>query len=304
MLFPGDTSYVGRHAGEYVRRPSRFLLLLRILAVLAVIALLAWPVVEPWCLQVERVIIRSADFPAAIGQLRVIYVSDIHAGPFFSQARVNDLVRQINRLNPDLVILGGDYASDSESAIAFFQNIPSLRARLGVFGVMGNHDRTEPESNLSRLMAEMTASGVIPLVNTTARVKVGQNHLIVAGVDDIHCGFPDVSGVAAQVYADDFVVFAGHSPDLLPDMLKARSADGSSHWYDLALFGHTHGGQVNVMGYSPFSNLSPDLGARYLSGWLEENRASLLISNGVGTSVAPVRLFAPPQIHLITLKAR
>ena len=295
---------MARYEYRYRRPQRRHIPLGRILTGLVLIVLIAWPFAEPLGLNVEEHICQCADLPANLKNLRIVYASDFHQCSWFSQERVNETVTAINALSPDLIILGGDYASDSESAIAFFQNIPSLRARLGVFGVMGNHDRTEPESNLSRLMAEMTASGVIPLVNTTARVKVGQNHLIVAGVDDIHCGYPDVAGVAAQVYADDFVVFAGHSPDLLPDMLKARSADGSSHWYDLALFGHTHGGQVNVMGYSPFSNLSPDLGARYLSGWLEENRASLLISNGVGTSVAPVRLFAPPQIHLITLKAR
>ena len=58
------------------------------------------------------------------------------------------------------------------------------------------------------------------------------------------------------------------------------------------------------MGHTPFANLSPEVGSRYLGGWLEENRAAVLVSNGVGTSGAPVRLFAPPQVHLITLKAR
>ena len=72
----------------------------------------------------------------------------------------------------------------------------------------------------------------------------------------------------------------------------------------IALFGHTHGGQVNFFGYSPFANLSPGVGSRYLSGWLEENRAAILVSNGVGTSGFPVRVFAPPQVHLITLKSR
>jgi predicted MPP superfamily phosphohydrolase len=133
---------------------------------------------------------------------------------------------------------------------------------------------------------------------------VGQTYVYLAGVDDFNNGFPGVPGVASQVSSSDFVIFAGHTPDLLPDMLKAKSADGKAHWYDLALFGHTHGGQVNLFGYSPFFNLSPQVGSRYLTGWLEENRAAILVSNGVGTSGAPLRLFARPQIHLVTLKAR
>jgi len=136
------------------------------------------------------------------------------------------------------------------------------------------------------------------------RVKVGQSYLYITGADDYHNGFPDVAGIAAQVRQEDFVIFAGHTPDLMPDVLKARSADGAPHWYDLALFGHTHGGQVSFMGHTLFSQLAPAVSARYLSGWLEENRAAVLVSNGVGTSFAPVRLFARPQVHLITLKGR
>ena len=223
---------------------------------------------------------------------------------WFSPQRVNEVFSTLNNLSADLIILGGDYANDSDGAIAFFRNAPPLHARLGVYAVVGNHDRTEPESNLSTLVKTMKDHGITPLVNSVSRAKVGQSYVYIAGVDDYYNGFPDVAGVASQVYADDFVIFAGHTPDLLPDVLKARSIDNDNHWFDLALFGHTHGGQVNFLGYSPFSNLSPEVGARYLSGWLEENRAAILVSNGVGTSVAPIRLFAPPQVHLITLKAR
>ena len=123
-------------------------------------------------------------------------------------------------------------------------------------------------------------------------------------VDDYYNGFPDVKGVAAQVDKEDFVIFAGHTPDFLPDALKAADRNGDGHWFDLALFGHTHGGQINLFGYTPFKNVDESLSARYMTGWHEENRAGILISNGVGTSVLPVRLFAQPQIHLITLKAR
>ena len=101
---------------------------------------------------------------------------------------------------------------------------------------------------------------------------------------------------------DDFVIFLGHSPDLLAAAIKANGADGDNHWFDLALFGHTHGGQLKLFSLPLLAGFIPDIGERYLSGWLEENRASILISNGVGTSYFPVRFFAPAQIHVITLK--
>ena len=287
------------------RRPQRRRLKLYLLIPILLLALaVAYPFWEATTLSVEGHIYRVADLPANLRNLRVVFASDIHQCAWFSQDRVNEVVARINDLDADIVVLGGDYAMDSDGAVRFFQNVPNIQARLGVFAVVGNHDRTEPESNLSRLITQMKDAGVTPLVNTVSRVKVGQTYVYLAGVDDSNNGFPDVPGVAAQVSSGDFVIFAGHSPDLMPDVLKSKSADGNNHWYDLALFGHTHGGQINLFGYTPFSNLSPELGARYLSGWMEENRAAILVSNGVGTSGAPVRLFAPPQIHLITLKSR
>ncbi len=271
---------------------------------LAVAAIASYPFLEPLTLSVEEHTFRVANLPSNLRNLRIVFAADIHQSFWFSQERVNDVIAQLNALDADIVVLGGDYAMDSDGAIQFFENVPNIQARLGVYAVVGNHDRTTPEHNLPLLVSAMKGAGVTPLINDVQRVKVGQNYLYIAGVDDYYNGFPDVAAVARQVYADDFVIFAAHSPDLLPDMLKAKSADNDNHWYDLALFGHTHGGQINLFGHTPFANISPEVGARYLSGWREENRAAVLVTNGVGTSVAPVRLFAQPQVHLITLKSR
>ena len=287
------------------RRPQRRRIRVRwILMAAVLLALISYPFIEPMTLSIEEHTLYAANLPANLKNLRIVFASDIHQCAWFSQKRVNDVFTTINNINADLVILGGDYAVDSDGAVEFWRNAPPLYSRLGVYAVLGNHDRTEPESNLGSLVRQMQDVGVIPLVNEVARAKVGQSYLYVAGVDDFYNGFPDVADVARQVYANDFVIFAGHSPDLMRDVLKARSADNDSHWFDLALFGHTHGGQINVMGHTPFSNLRTEAGARYLTGWLEENRAAILVSNGVGTSGAPIRLFAPPQIHVITLKSR
>lgn len=295
---------MARYQYKY-RRPQRRHFRLRWLVVaLALAVMIAYPFLEARMLTVDERTLYVQGLPANLKNIKIAFASDIHQCAWFSQERVNSVIQTINGLNTDIIVLGGDYATDSDSAIAFFQSAPPLQARLGVFGVVGNHDRTAPESNLSRLVAEMKNYGCLPLVNAVSRVKVGQTYLYIAGVDDFYNGFPDVADVAAQVNKDDFVIFAGHSPDLIPAMLTARSADGDSHWFDLALFGHTHGGQVNLFGYTPFGNLRTEAGSRYRSGWREENRAAILVSNGVGTSVAPIRLFAVPQVHLITLKAK
>ena len=268
------------------------------------IALLVYPFIAATQLSTDEHTVYVSGLPANLKNLKIAYASDFHKCAWFSQSRVNEVIKQLNGLNADIVILGGDYAEDSDGAIEFFENAPALHARLGVFAIVGNNDRTEPESNLNKLQNAIKSYGATPLVNDISRVKLGQTYVYIAGVDDYYNGFPKVSEVARQVSADDFVIFAGHTPDLMKDVLAAHGSDGDNHWFDLALFGHTHGGQVKLFTWSPFSNLRTDVGARYLSGWLEENRAAVLVSNGVGTSRFPVRLFAPAQIHLITLKSR
>lgn len=300
MLFPGNRDYTGRHAGEYHQRPSRIGLLLRILAILLLALILAWPFLEPFMPEVDAVTLQSADFPAAIGQLRIVYISDIHMGSFFGSGRVSDLVSRINAMNADIVLLGGDYAADSAGAIEFFRVMPRIHSRYGVYAVPGNHDRTVPESNLNQLRAAMQAAGVTPLINTAIPVRIGAATIWLAGIDDIACGHPELADVASRVRRSDYVIFLCHSPAVIPDALEARDADWQLNWFDLGLFGHTHGGQVNLFGGLVRDESVPEA---YFSGWKRVNRIDLLTSRGVGTSVLPIRLFCRPQIHLITITA-
>ena len=263
---------------------------------------LAYPFFEAYHLQVDRHTASYTGLPASLKNLKIVFVTDIHESARYPQTMVNDLVRTINGLSADLVLLGGDYADDSQGAIDFFRSMPKIQARLGVFGVLGDCDRSDPQNNYAMVVKSMNNAGITPLTNTVARVKLSDRYLNIAGVDDYYAGEPDVQAVAGQFSQDDFVIFLGHSPDLLTDAIKATGTDGDNHWFDLALFGHTHGGQITLFGLPLMAQYVPDIGTRYLRGWLEENRANILISNGVGTGVFPARLFAPSQIHLITLK--
>lgn len=289
-----------RSRQERFRHRRRSGCLSRLLMLLLLLVLLVYPFAEPFMLETESVALSSDDLPQDIGQLRLVYLSDIHAGPFFSQSRVNSLVSTINRLNADLVLLGGDYANDSEGAIDFFKSLPGINSRYGVYAVVGNHDRTDPESNLTLLKAAMVSAGVTPLVNDVAGVRIGASTIYIAGIDDIDVGWPDLTSVAAQVCQEDYVIFLSHSPGVIPDAHKATDASGRHMWFDLGLFGHTHGGQIAFVG--DLLNIS-SVDSRYQKGWLVENRTNLLISRGIGTSVLPIRLGNRPQLHLITIKS-
>lgn len=244
---------------------------------------------------VEKAYINHA-LPRAFHGLKIAYVSDIHWGTFFSDERLQKLIEQVNALEADLIVLGGDYAEDADGALKFWQQKPVFKAKVATLAVLGNHDRTLPESHLPRIQRAMRQSGVIPLVNDVWTLEKEGKILSFAGIDDYYNGHPDLQKVARLCRKADFSVFLPHSPDVLPQAFALSDPP----FFQLALCGHTHGGQVALLGWAPIS--SSHLGSRYLSGWYREKGADILVSNGVGTSVMPVRFGAAPQIHLITLQ--
>ncbi len=298
MIFPGDASPRGRHAGAYDPSTSMGRRVFKAALILIALLILSWPFIEPFMLETEYATLTSTDLPAGIGQLRIVYAADIHKGGLMTAGRVADVISHINAANADLVLLGGDYADDSDGAIAFFRSMPAIHSRYGVYAVLGNHDRTIPENNLNTLRAAMLSAGVTPLVNAVSRVHIGVNDIFIAGIDDVDNGHPNLTGVAGQVSASDFVIFLCHSPAVIPDALKTSDRAGSQNWFDLGLFGHTHGGQIALLGPMLKEDGVPD---EYTAGWFRHNRINMLVSRGVGTSGLPVRLFCPPQIHLITV---
>ena len=289
----------GSHAGSYDRRTSFSWKLMRLIIILLVLLVISWPFAEPFMLETERVTLVCNDLPAGVGQLRIVYATDIHKGGLYTNVRLSGLISHINAANADLVLLGGDYADDTESAIAFFQALPRIHARYGVYAVLGNHDRTS-EAKLDTLCRAMQSAGVTPLVNRVERLRIGMNSICIAGIDDMNNGHPTLAEVARQVREDELVIFLSHSPAIIPEALLALDQNSELDWFDLGLFGHTHGGQIAWLGPLLKEGDVPD---RYIKGWLRQGRTVMLVSRGVGTSGLPVRLFCRPQIHLITLQA-
>ena len=238
----------------------------------------------------------SPRVPQAFDGLTIAFLSDIHYGTLFKEDRVRSLVQRVNDLQADVVLLGGDYGENSDGAVEFFQLNPGFQAKIAVLAALGNHDRTLPDENYGKLRKAMFEAGVIRVSNGAYMLERDGQKLAFASTDDYFNGQPDLERVAKLCRPADFTVFFPHNPDILP--LTYQLPDGP--FYQLALCGHTHGGQVALFGRS--IKYSSQTGRRYLSGWFHENGVDIRVSNGVGTSGIPVRLGARPQIHLITLK--
>lgn len=287
----------GRHQVRYPHRRRSL-----VIGLVLIVLILLYPLLEARLIQTERVTLQSDDLPSEANNLRIVYLSDIHYGFWFSDADVGRLVSKINNLRPDLVLLGGDYGTDNASAVEFFLSLRkqgTLHSRYGVYGVIGEMDRGESAADLTRLTESMSNAGVTPLVNKVAAVNVAANKIYIAGVDDYIAGDPNLRAVAGSVSVRDYVIFLSHNPSVISDAQLAADSSGTLGWFDLGLFGHTHGGQMRIFG--SLLGIADDVPDRYRGGWLKENRVDLLISRGVGTIIYPGRLFCFPQIHYITV---
>ena len=310
-------AYRGKHISTASRRPApsfrrgrhqvrnrhgrRWLIIVLVL----VLAAAVYPLMEArFMLQTEKVKLKCDDLPLEANNLRIVYLSDIHYGFWFGDGDLSRLITRINSLRPDLVLFGGDYATDHESAILFFrrlQELTKVHARYGIFGVPGETDRGEDNQDRTLLSEAMANAGVTPLINKVEKVQIGSGSVCIAGLDDTLAGKPDLKTVSSQVSASDYVILLCHNPSIIADAQQTRNADGDLNWFDLGLFGHTHGGQMQF--FSGLLGIADDVSDRYLSGWFTENRVDLLVSRGVGTSVFPARLLCSPQIHLIEVTA-
>ncbi len=276
--------------------------LILILVLIVLLLPLAAGLVEPLILRVDETVWECEDLPGEVGQLRIAYISDVHYGFFYSESRLAGLVSRINSLKADIVIFGGDYGKDSKTALEFFEKLGgmTIHARYKILGVMGECDTDKTDAGMQLLSDAMKNAGVTPLINTVEPIRIGSGTIYVAGIDDPASGSPMLKEVAASVGQDDFVIFLAHNPVIIREAQQnAWDRNGKLNWFDLALFGHTHGGQFSLL-EEPIG-LTVDIEERYHTGWLTENRIPILISNGVGTSVIPYRLFCPPQIHQIDL---
>ena len=233
--------------------------------------------------------------PPALDGLVIGYASDIHYGPLLNADRVRDLANRLNAMEADILVLGGDYGEDCATAHGFFEVLPALHARLGVWGVIGNHDHMGSRESFTQLFDVMRHHGVQPLFNGAATLSVGEASLCLCSTDDIKQGRPDFGPLLQPSAAADWTIYLPHSPDLMPVATKT-----AGFRFDMALCGHTHGGQLVVAGRSLHS--SSRYGDRYRAGWLQEGGIPFMVSNGVGCSLLPIRLGTRPQIHWITLR--
>ncbi|WP_257558149.1 metallophosphoesterase [Sphingobium sp. CFD-2] len=256
-----------------------------------------WLVSNARAMPVVRQLEIALPFPpdAAREPVTVALVTDTHVGPENSPARMARIVEQVNGLKPDLIVLGGDYIADAKGGGAYgpVESIAAfarLRARLGVVAVLGNHDSRDHSLIDREQWRKLFGRMGIQLLDNQA---VRRGPLSVGGLRDIYTGKPDIPRTFEEMRRlGGAPLILSHGPDVFPQLPDQPL---------LTLVGHTHCGQV-AFPFLGILNVPSHYGTRYACGVYREGARTMVVSGGVGTSRLPIRMLAPPDLWLITIR--
>jgi hypothetical protein len=244
---------------------------------------------EPYMLSIEHERIRLNRLPKAFDGFRVVQLSDIHHGPFSDREQIERAVETANRLKPDIIALTGDYVSkERQYAAPCAEMLGKLKARYGVYAVLGNHDHWVDAPLLTDLFR---AEGITVLINEGMHFEKDGAAFWLAGVDDYMVGLEDLPLALAGARDDEMKLLLAHNPIIL-----RRAAQAS---VDLVLSGHTHGGQVAIR--SERSALGRPR-RRVMKGLVRQGNTQIYVNRGLGTVVLPIRYGCPPEISLLELR--
>jgi predicted MPP superfamily phosphohydrolase len=259
--------------------------------------LLAALAVDAFWLEPSSLRLAQYDVPApapALRGLRIAVIADLHGGsPYIGKDKIDAVVAMTNAAHPDLVLMAGDYVAGVPhiwggphiSIEIIAAHLKALKAPLGVYAVLGNHDNwTDP----GRVAAALRGNGIKVLDN--AHLVLPHSALTLVGIGDQRSHADNVAHALAGIAAGTQALCFTHAPDLFAQLPSTCA---------LTVAGHTHGGQVVL----PFLG-RPIAPTRfgYDAGIFHKDGKTLFVSTGIGTSIMPVRFGVPPEISLLSLQ--
>ncbi|PEJ57191.1 metallophosphoesterase [Bacillus sp. AFS002410] len=252
--------------------------------------------IEPKMLDLNQISISSKSVTKSMEGLKIVQFSDSHLGEHFSLKQLKNVVNQINKQKPDIIVFTGDLI-DNSSIYNKIDQIPSilqqLKAKYGKYAIYGNHDVGGAGKKISS--AVFVNSGFTVLENNNVKIKLKNIEMNIIGLDDYLLGRPNPTEAFKDIDKNAFNLLLVHEPDVA-DRLK-------EYPIDLQLSGHSHGGQVKL----PFHEAiyTPPLANIYTEGLYELKEhvkpMSLYVNRGIGTTRIPFRFFSVPELTVFTL---
>jgi predicted MPP superfamily phosphohydrolase len=238
------------------------------------------------------------NLPDAFQNFRIVQISDLHLKEYTETWFLEEMVRQVNALDPELVLITGDFISRGPLPFPYSWRNAGLCAEIltGLkhvqrFGILGNHDAAV---GASHVIEPLKAHGTPMLVDSYFPLERGGDRLWLCGTDDAGVDHPDLN-LAIPPYTKDPVILMCHEPDYVDRIIHHPRFKA----IDLMLSGHTHGGQIRLPIVGPL--ILPALGQKYVQGLFHFEHMQLYVNRGIGTVGLPFRLNCPAEITHITL---
>ena len=272
--------------------------------VLAIIGFIGWMAAQANTIRLMRATVYLEQLPESFEGTTLLYASDIDLGGSTTAAKSAALFHRLQALNPDILLLGGDYTThtlpqilngttsltedDLQRRSDFFHYISDFSAPLGKFALAAPDDGDD-------LYAVLEDSGLAMLNDSRHCITRGDDKLWLVGITENSEG---VRKGGKLFRSGECVIALADSPASFP-MLNTTEASDGGHWVDLCLAGHTHGGQVHILGRSMLKLNA--LENQYLYGWTHETGIPMLTTSGVGCEGVNLRLGTRAEVWLITL---
>jgi uncharacterized protein len=243
--------------------------------------------------------IRLPNLPVPLHGFRIIQVSDIHIEEFTEPFFLERVVKRVNELKGDLVLLTGDFVTRGAFSFLNQRSSPNRCAEIlstlsapQVYAVLGNHDVA---CGASIVVEALSRFRVPVLVNRYVPIERAGSRFWLCGVEDPTTSRPDLD-LAVPENPDGPVILMAHAPDYADAVISHPRGK----LVNLMLAGHSHGGQVRLPFLGPL--ILPPLGQKYVEGFFQLNQMQLYVNRGIGAVGLPFRLNCPPEITVITLQ--
>lgn len=261
-------------------------------ALLSAAALVDGFVVEPNAIEVTRHDLSIPGLPHDLEGLRIACVTDLHLSRGVSTVARATLTA-LGRERPDVVALIGDMCNRRHDLRDLIGWTRAARGTVATVATLGNW---EHHAGIDRLSAERAydLAGTELLYNSLTRVTRRGATLALVGIDDPVEGEPDLAAALAGTRAGEPTVWLIHGPGYVDGVARDIAPRPSA-----LLAGHTHGGQIRLPLYTPYT---PYGSGRFVAGWYRDTVAPLYVSRGIGTVGIPARLFCPPELPVFTLR--
>jgi uncharacterized protein len=250
--------------------------------------------IEPGRLVIREQTIQIDNWPQPLDGLRIAVLSDLHVDNWFiTEKKLRTIVERTNQREPELILILGDFIAGGRNKArvepeVFAPVLKDLRAPLGVYAVLGNHDWWY---NGARVRQALEQNGIKVLEDKSAKVDARGTSFWLVGLADLWTRQQRIADTVATVPEGQPLIALTHNPDIFPNVPQR---------VQLLLAGHTHGGQVRFPLIGPVVQ-SSEYG--WVHGQVFADKHHLFVTTGIGTSIIPVRFGLPPEIVILTLKS-